>query len=259
MSTLAPPPTVWQVARRPRWVAALVLALALAAGFAALGQWQLSRSFQNATVVTVDTETVRPLVGFATPQKPMTDRQLGQLVSLSGTLVAGDYVVLRDRHVQGADGAWLVGHVRVDGAGDPAPSVAVALGWSPDVRAVERAAERMGSSDRRIDVVGRYLPSEPAENDDPEKGVQSALSVAALINEWRSVDDVYPGYVSLRTAPAGSGLRPIDSPPPAANETLNLLNLFYAVEWAVFAGFAIYLWYRLVRDAWERETQPEED
>ena len=34
---------------------------------------------------------------------------------------------------------------------------------------------------------------------------------------------------------------------------LNLLNVFYALEWALFAGFAIYLWYRLVRDVVERE------
>ncbi|MEN9620072.1 MAG: hypothetical protein RL499_265, partial [Actinomycetota bacterium] len=32
-------PDFWQVARRPRWIGALLLALAVAAGFAALGQW----------------------------------------------------------------------------------------------------------------------------------------------------------------------------------------------------------------------------
>jgi hypothetical protein len=36
----------------------------------------------------------------------------------------------------------------------------------------------------------------------------------------------------------------------------NLLNVFYALEWAIFAGFAIYLWYRLVRDVVEREAEP---
>ncbi len=39
--------------------------------------------------------------------------------------------------------------------------------------------------------------------------------------------------------------------------TLNLLNVFYAVEWVLFAGFAIYLWYRLVRDAVERAEEEE--
>jgi hypothetical protein len=36
---------------------------------------------------------------------------------------------------------------------------------------------------------------------------------------------------------------------------VNLLNVFYAIEWVVFAGFAIFLWYRLVRDTWEREQE----
>ena len=34
---------------------------------------------------------------------------------------------------------------------------------------------------------------------------------------------------------------------------LNWLNIFYAAEWAVFAIFAIVIWYRTVRDAWTRE------
>ena len=40
---------------------------------------------------------------------------------------------------------------------------------------------------------------------------------------------------------------------------MNWLNIFYAVEWAIFAGFAFYLWYRLARDAWEKEVEDLED
>jgi hypothetical protein len=32
-----------------------------------------------------------------------------------------------------------------------------------------------------------------------------------------------------------------------------LAQHLYAAEWAIFAGFAVFLWYRLVKDAWERE------
>jgi surfeit locus 1 family protein len=28
-----------------------------------------------------------------------------------------------------------------------------------------------------------------------------------------------------------------------------------AAEWVIFAGFAVFLWYRLARDAWEREKE----
>jgi cyanate permease len=35
------------------------------------------------------------------------------------------------------------------------------------------------------------------------------------------------------------------------------LNIFYAIEWAVFAVFAFYIWWRMVRDAYEREQEEE--
>ena len=38
-------PTFFQVARRPKWIGALVISLAVAAVFAAFGQWQLERTF----------------------------------------------------------------------------------------------------------------------------------------------------------------------------------------------------------------------
>ena len=56
---------MWSVARRPRWILALVLALGIAAGFAALGQWQIGRAVQTATVVIVPDETVTPLARVA--------------------------------------------------------------------------------------------------------------------------------------------------------------------------------------------------
>ena len=34
--------------------------------------------------------------------------------------------------------------------------------------------------------------------------------------------------------------------------------MFYAIEWVVFAGFAVFLWYRLVKDAVQREREEAE-
>ena len=75
-----------------------------------------------------------------------------------------------------------------------------------------------------------------------------------MVNLWHDVDakGVYGGYIVAQDA-AVAGWTPIDSPPPSSEVELNWLNLFYAAEWVVFAGFAIFLWYRLVKDAWERE------
>jgi membrane protein implicated in regulation of membrane protease activity len=52
-----------------------------------------------------------------------------------------------------------------------------------------------------------------------------------------------------------AGLVAIDSPPPIQQQTVNWLNIFYAAEWAIFAGFAVFFWYRLVKDAKEKEDE----
>jgi hypothetical protein len=80
------------------------------------------------------------------------------------------------------------------------------------------------------------------------------MSVATLINEWSTPPEtVYGGYLILGEAPRG--LETIDAPAPSEEVVLNWLNVFYAVEWVVFAGFAVFLWWRFVRDAWEREHE----
>jgi surfeit locus 1 family protein len=236
------------VARRPRWIGALILALAIAAAFAALGQWQLARSVAAPVANVGTTETPTALTTVAKPNVPVTDPELGHMITTDATLVPGDFVVLSDRLNFGVAGYWLVGHAQSEG-GD----LAVALGWAPT-----RAAAVAAETDAVIQtpLIGRYLPSESPDQPGVEKGQDSAASVPALVNQWSTLgDSVYGGYVVAKTPSAG--LEKIDSPAPTAELGLNWLNIFYAAEWAIFAGFAIYLWYRLVKDEVEKENDPD--
>ena len=79
--------TLFQMMLRPRWIGALVLALALAAGFAWLGQWQLERAVESGKVIDAPSETVLPLAQVAKPNGPITDKATGQLVTFAGTFV----------------------------------------------------------------------------------------------------------------------------------------------------------------------------
>ena len=85
------------------------------------------------------------------------------------------------------------------------------------------------------------------------------MSPAALLSQWHNTAglDVYRSYIASQSAPAG--LVDIASPAPDAGSTVNWLNIFYAAEWVVFAGFAFYFWYRLAKDAWEKEVEELED
>ena len=268
MSTPDTTPTLWSIARRPRWIGALALALALAAGFAALGQWQLERGVASATVIERETEKVQPLSQITSPQLPTNTAADGQRVVATGKFAPGSWIVLDGRSSgttggDGGDGAWVVGRFLTDAA-DGAAAVAVAVGWAPTVADAASVAD---SLDAAMDgdpvagattIIGRYLPGEPPQLDDFENGELSSLSPPALVNLWPgAVQPVYGGYIVPDAAVAG--LDPISASAPSGEVQLNWLNIFYAVEWVVFAAFAVYMWFRLVKDAWERETEADDD
>nr|KEP24538.1 hypothetical protein DA06_07920 [Georgenia sp. SUBG003] len=80
-----------------------------------------------------------------------------------------------------------------------------------------------------------------------------AVSSAELANLWGG--PTWSGYlVEFTPTPEGrsevspAGLRHAPPPGPAADTSLNIQNLAYAVEWVIFGGFALALWVRMLRD-----------
>jgi surfeit locus 1 family protein len=237
---------LWRVARRPRWIAALLLTLVVAGTLAWLGQWQLERSFRGPDAVTVDTETPVPLTELTQPQSPVTEDDAGRVVRASGMLRATDVVVLTGRSGGGEQSVWLVGRLdTADGA-----TLAVALGWAEDQDAALAAAP---IDDQRVNFTGRYLPGEGPQESDFEAGERTAIAPAELVNLWPGIDAIYGGYLLLHDEWPGLGR--IDSPAPEPPVAVNWLNLFYALEWAIFAFFALFIWYRLVADEHEAELE----
>jgi surfeit locus 1 family protein len=250
-----------QMMLRPRWVLALLLALAVAAGFALLGQWQIERAVEQSTVVERPTEEVLPFGDLVRPDVPTEQLATAQRVEVHGTYIPGDTVLIEGRLNDGAAGFWVVAHLEVT---DASPGgLPVALGWAADREAAQAAADAVDAAadGSEVALVGRFLPSEApvAPDEDGDPFAMTTVAVAQLINVWAGYDDrpVYFGYIT--TTDAAFGLEAIASPAPEESVELNWLNVFYAVEWVVFAGFAVYLWYRLVRDAVEREQQEAEE
>lgn len=244
---------------RPKWVLALLLALGIAAGFALLGQWQLERAVESSVVVERPTEEVLPFADVARPDVPTTQASTAQMVEVTGVVVPDDTVIVEGRLNDGVAGFWPVAHLEVTDAA--AGGLPVALGWAADEATARAAADRFeAAAGTEITITGRFLPSEapvvPPEDGDPF--AMTTVAVAQLVNVWADYDDrpVYFGYVTA--AEPAAGLEAIVSPPPELAVEFNWLNIFYAVEWAVFAGFAVFLWYRLVRDAVEREREEAE-
>ncbi|MGK9146251.1 SURF1 family protein [Plantibacter flavus] len=246
---------------RPRWIGVLVLALAVAGAFAALSQWQLARALESGQVVVGDTETVRSLDGLVEPGVGLREADAGQRVSISGSWAPKDYIVVGERVNDGVLGYWVTGHLTTD-RGDAA-GLAVALGWTEDRSVAEAVADELNARqpDGQVDLVGRLNPPEGPE-DPPADAAPTDLnnmSVAALLNRWNDADGLRVYTAFLVDDETADGLEPISSPAPSQEIQLNWLNIFYAAEWVIFAVFAVFLWFRLAKDAWEREIEELEE
>ncbi|OCG74580.1 SURF1 family protein [Microbacterium sediminis] len=253
------PPTLREVMLRPRWIAMLALCLVVAGVFAWLGQWQLSSAIDTDPPAPGATEEVLPIDEVVAPGAYLEEPLVGQQVEVTGAWDPDDFLIVSSRFNDDVEGFWVTGRLQLEDAS----SLAVAVGWAPTREAADRAAAELAADadpDAAVTLTGRVISDEgPAvpRGDDPYE--MTRMSPAALLGQWGEVPgDVYRPYLTAfdpTGAIADAGLDEISSPAPEIGSPINWLNIFYAIEWAVFAGFAFYLWYRLARDAWERELE----
>jgi hypothetical protein len=173
-------------------------------------------------------------------------------------------------HIPGTQQQWA------DGDADADIVLPVVRGWSDDPEQIPQLPQG------EISVVGRLLPQEaPVSTQDQEPGRYASLSPAQLSNVWDV--PIYSGFVTaVAEAPAAqpapqdgsTGLADDDATLPEqgslmssdleavsvdqqpTDTSLDPLNIFYAVEWVVFAGFALWIWYSSVRDDHRRRQDP---
>jgi cytochrome oxidase assembly protein ShyY1 len=241
---------------RPRWIGLLALCLVVAGIFSWLLQWQLTRALATSPVAEGQTEQVVPLDDIVAPGGYLDGPYVGQRVDVTGSWDPENFLVVAHRVNDDAEGYWVTGRLEVNGA-----SLATAIGWAATEEDADEAIAVLSRSatDDEIELTGRIIasedPSAPGRADPHEIG---AMSSAALLAHWDVEGEVYRPYLVVNDATGGiadAGLETISSPAPEPDSNVNLLNLFYAVEWAIFAGFSFYLWYRLAKDAWERELE----
>ena len=257
-------PTWSQVARRPKWIFGLFLALAIAAVFALLGQWQLERSF---TEVQPEDQNQKPVVLIESekPGAPLTPIAANKRVKAELMLDTQNVFIVANRlqrtNNEVVSGYWVIANSSVlleDG--DSTASLSVGIGFAESLAVAETArAELMESIQAQafLEQTGRYLQTEgPEPVTDPTKPyLLESFSLAQLVNLYKGDTlQSLAGFMVLDSEP-GFGLETIVIAPPEAGTQVNWLTLFYALEWALFAGFAVFLWWRLVEDARIREQQ----
>ncbi len=252
-------PTFWQVAGKPKWLAGLALAIVVAIVFSLFGNWQLSRSIR---VIEGDLpgKVATPLEEVAELGKPFLEVQADRLVSASVFISNSNCAVVEGRQQLLEDGSTKPGYwVVFDSVNADQVHILIAAAFY-EAKDAALAACRKGPSldfDTATALVGRYEPSEaPSMRLSQAAPLFASLSIEQLINLWPlEKPKVYPGFVVSEQALHGAKDTTAESIVIGVRQTqteLNWLSAFYAAEWIIFSGFALFLWGRLVQDERKR-------
>jgi cytochrome oxidase assembly protein ShyY1 len=209
-----------------------------------LGLWQLHawQDRRAAEARDLTTATPVPLADALGPDAPFPGTLVGQPVELEGTWVPGATVLISGREHEGRDGYWVVTPLAV---GDGSAAIPVVRGWTPDRSA---PPDPQGPAD----VVAWLQPPDGASgpDDDPTDDVLTSLRVADLVQR---VDvDLYGAYAVAQQGQDGLEAADLDQLPPVGQFTA-VRNLLYAFEWWIFGGFAVFVWWRYLRDELDAE------
>lgn len=219
-----------------------------------LGAWQLDRAQERGDRAAAVEQAARegaeavPLTGMIDPQTGFTQEMVGAHVRVVGEYVPEQQFFVAGRDLDGTEGYYLLNAFAVadtDGAVLP-----VVRGWVPDAD-----PGYLEVPTGQVELTGYLAGSEAVTSGlDPDlpTGAQIGLiSSAQLVNVWGG--PMYAGQLRLgaQDPPAATGGLPAIEPvgPPVIEDAgLNLRNLAYAAEWWIFGGFALVLWWRMVRD-----------
>lgn len=249
-----------RVLTSPRMLALHLLAVVAVTAATLLGFWQLEawEARRAAEARDLAGAAPLPLQEVMGPDDPYPAAFVGQPVEVTGEYVDAGSFLVGDRVVEGRSGYWVVTPLAVcaSGTGKTAavgeagscadePAVPVVRGWT--ARAVVPPAP-----EGTVALTGWLQPPEGsgARDDDPTDDVLPELRIADAIQ--RVDQDLYGAYLIARDAEPGlRGVSPDSLPEP---ETFTALrNLLYAIEWWVFAAFALFVWGRWVSDEVARQ------
>jgi len=232
-------------------------------GWWQLDAWQSKREAESRDLTKVEPQPLREVLG---PDQPFPSKAVGQPVVLSGTWVPSGTVTVTGRERDGVPGSWVVTPLEV---GPDHAALLVVRGWL--AKHATAPPPPMGQAD----LVAWLQPPEGSagiSDDNPDDNVLPQLRIPDAL---RHVDqDLYGAYavVADKVAPGvwpvgdravnpgttGLEQADLDQLPDIAGSTA-LRNLLYALEWWVFGGFGIYLWWRIVRDLTHPEDADDEE
>lgn len=244
---------VYRFLLTPRWWGINVFTVLAIPFCLFLGSWQLGRfetrvdshHEQQTQAEDARKSTAEPLRDLL----PVSTETSGRKASATGRYDTERQLLVPDRNLDDRKGFYVLTLLRTDGGGKALP---VVRGWLPgNADSKSDTAKVPAPPTGRVTVAGALQPSETTTSQGVNasgglpKGQLGVISAASLINLVPY--EVYDAWI---TAPEAAGAMTPVPPAAAPNSGLDLKafqNLGYTGEWFVFAGFVVFMWFRLFR------------
>lgn len=216
-----------------RWLALLALVVVLTVAFVNLAQWQLRRLDErrgtNTTVVNHEGAPVQPYE--AVFNHPITDADAWQRVTVTGTFLADQQLIVRYRNNGEAAGYEVVVPLKAtDGR-----TVLIDRGFVTRPAGQDFPTTVDAPPPGQVTVVGHVRRNEqgPANATTPASGSVRLINSDAI--GAASGLTLVNGYIgALEVTPPQTGFEPVSTPPLDEGP-----HLSYALQWASFAIIAI--------------------
>lgn len=243
------------VRRGSRWAFHLLTVLAILACLLA-ARWQWQRAHRSVADAVPDTPAV------AWTDLRVQDSFSGQRVVVTGRYLASQ-ILVAPRERDGRPGAWVFTPLVPDSppAGESTPGGAAAMGvirgWVPEGTTLQELVPPAGPvTATGVLVADERRPGASAAGSPPSmvRIDSGALSAASGV-------PVRAGWMALVGATPSSAGQPIPlevGELPGADVGLNWRNAAYALQWLVFAAFAVFFWNRFRRDYFAQGAAPQE-
>ncbi|MEU6122124.1 SURF1 family protein [Streptomyces sp. NPDC047123] len=233
----------------PRWWGINVFVVLAIPFCVFMGSWQLGRfedrvqdheSAKEQVKEQADAEhgPGRPLASLL----PVDKDTSGEQATVTGRY--GKQLLVPDRELDDKNGFYVLTLLRTDGG----KSLPVVRGWLPGPAS---AAKAPAAPRGEVTVTGALQASEsPGANGVSAagglpRGQLGAISSASLVN--LVPDDLYDAWITLGKGDAGMKAVPATAPNNTGLDLKAFQNLGYTGEWFVFAGFVLFMWFRLFR------------
>ncbi|WP_062210091.1 SURF1 family protein [Streptomyces sp. NBRC 109706] len=230
----------------PRWwtiniFVVLAVPICLLAGIWQLGRFENQvESHREQQKLAEGTGEVRPVAELL----PLTTETVGRQAEATGTFDTENQLLVPERMIEGRRGFFVLTPLL---PADGSPAVPVVRGWLPGAADPAQVPEPPAGE---VTVVGALQAAEsPSQVSGKTEGLAGGelgvIGAASLINllpypvedAWITVREPAAPLVAVpATAPSGTGLD-LDA----------FQNLGYTAEWFVFAGFTLFMWFRLFR------------